>query len=49
MAPEAHLVRTLWFRLAIIGPIAIAMITAWLLTIDINPQSSFTSQGMNNV
>lgn len=48
MTAEVHLVRTLWFRLAIIGPIAIALITGWLFTLDTNLQWSLTPKGMNN-
>ena len=48
MTPEVHLVRTLWFRSAIVGPIAIALITAWLFTVDTSLQWSLTPRGMNN-
>lgn len=48
MVPEAHLVNTRWFRSAVAAPITVALITAFIFTLDINLYWNFTPEGMNN-
>ncbi|AZR41791.1 hypothetical protein [Marinobacter salarius] len=48
MSPEAHLVRTAWFRAAIVVPLTLAAIVAWIFTSDSKLFWSFTPAGMNH-
>ncbi|WP_461437451.1 hypothetical protein [Marinobacter nauticus] len=48
MTPEAHLVNTTWFRMAIAGPLTISIITAFIFTIDIDLRWSLSPEGMNS-
>jgi hypothetical protein len=47
MTPEAHLVKTRWFRMAIAGPIAIAVAVSLVFTLDTSLDWNLTPEGMN--
>jgi len=47
MSPEAHLVKTRWFRMAIAGPIIIAISVGVVFTIETSLSWDLTPDGMN--